>query len=283
MALVFGLPVAAPASAEGGSVLTVGGARPATVVLPSAVTPAKPRAMVLLLHGYTGSGAQMRAYLGWESLAAARDVVLVFADGTLQGGDGPRFWNATDACCNFAGSAVDDAQYLADLVDSVTAVTPIDRTRVYLAGHSNGAFMSFAAACTHADVFAAVVAVAGATFAKAAECKPSKPVSVLAVHGTADGTVSPAGGTIAAAYPSAAKTLQLWAKYDGCKTSAGKRRVRTLNLDRARAGNETVESKYTCPKGIDVMYWRMQGVGHTPAFNASFGKAALDWMLRHRR
>ena len=83
--------------------------------------------------------------------------------------------------------------------------------------------MTFRMACADADRIAAIVSLAGATFAKSADCRPTEPVAVLDIHGTADDTVTFTGGTLEgfsstpmSAFPGAEKTVETWAEYDGC-------------------------------------------------------------------
>ncbi len=103
----------------------------------------------------------------------------------------------------------------------------VDPKRIALIGHSNGGFMTYAVACAHADRIAALVSLAGATFAKAADCAPSEPVAVVQLHGTADdivefdgGSVEEIGSSPMGPYPGAEATVAAWAKYDGCEPSA---------------------------------------------------------------
>ena len=49
-----------------------------------------------------------------------------------------RFWNASDACCNFFESEVDDSGYIRSIIDDMKQVFNVDRNRIYLIGHSNG-------------------------------------------------------------------------------------------------------------------------------------------------
>jgi polyhydroxybutyrate depolymerase len=58
---------------------------------------------------------------------------------------------------------------------------------------SAGAFMVNRVACERADVFAAIAPVAG-TLGVNVGCAPSRPVAVLATHGTADPVVPFNGG-----------------------------------------------------------------------------------------
>lgn len=273
---------AATAAKSSSFVMTVDEQRPATVVLPNGSTPAKPRPLVLVLHGFGSSGAAFDRYLQMRGYAAKRDVVLAFPNGTQEEKSGDRFWNATDDCCDYFGANPDDSAYLASLVDEIAQATPIDRTRVYVFGHSNGGFMAYRLACDHADTFAAIAALAGATYLDPSACSPSQPVSVLSINGTKDYVVSIQGGDASDPYPSVADSLAYWSGYDGCSTAAGMRRTGTLDLDRTVKGRETTSFSYTCPSGISIDYWSMAGVGHSPALSATFSPSVLDWLLRHR-
>ena len=189
--------------------------RPIEVRVPDDLDPADPAPLVVLLHGFGVSGEIQDAYLGMGDAAIERGMVFVAPDGTPNGA-GRRFWNATPACCG-RGSDVDDVAYLTDVIDKVRQDHPIDPTRIYLVGHSNGGFMSFAMACARADAIAAIAAIEAATFDDADACAPSEPVATLQVHGTSDTTIIYGGGTIAGEpYPSAPETLAMWAAYDGC-------------------------------------------------------------------
>ena len=128
-----------------------------------------------------------------------------------------RFWNATDACCNFDKAGVDDVAYLTGVIAEIQAKLSIDPKRIAFVGHSNGGFMSYRMACDRAGLVAAIVSLAGATFADPADCAPSEPVSVAQVHGTADDVIRYEGGGInGVPYPGAEGTAETWATYDGC-------------------------------------------------------------------
>lgn len=97
-----------------------------------------------------------------------------------------RFWRATDACCDFLDMGWDDSQYLIDIIDEVSAKFPIDQSRIYIVGHSNGGFMTHRMACDHSDRIAAIVTLAGMQFKDQSMCKAKHPISFLHIHGTAD-------------------------------------------------------------------------------------------------
>jgi hypothetical protein len=111
--------------------------------------------------------------------------LLIVPEGKVDS-DGNRYWNATDYCCDFYRSGVDDVKYITGLVEEAAKYFAVDMKRVYLMGHSNGGFMSHRIACDRSDLVAAIVNVAGATWYDAEKCGDPEPVSVLQVHGTWD-------------------------------------------------------------------------------------------------
>ena len=68
----------------------------------------------------------------------------------------------------------------------------VDTSRVYVAGLSEGGFMSLHLGCALSDRIAAAAAV-GAAMPKTMICLPSRPVPMLMINGTSDPVV-PYGG-----------------------------------------------------------------------------------------
>ena len=281
IALLLVMPLVTPASAEP-SVITVGTDRPARVVLPNSNATA-PQPLLLVLHGYTSSGEYLDSYLNLRPEAAKRGIVLAFPNGTTEEGTGIPFWQGTDACCNFRQSKVDDVTYLVGLIDDIAAVTPIDRSRVYVFGHSNGSFMGYRLACTRPDVFAAVAGLAGATFAKRTDCSPSEPISILHIHGTNDVTIPITGTFLAAPVPAATQTVKMWAGYNKCAANKAMKRLKNIDIERSLKGAETQVYSYRCPQGLSVEFWKSIGAEHSPKPNANFARALMGWLEKQRR
>ncbi|MFL5647171.1 MAG: alpha/beta hydrolase family esterase [Chloroflexota bacterium] len=283
------VPSNSPHSSKEASVV-VGGDRPVTVAVPPGYDPTRPAPLLILLHGYGSSGGQHDMYFHLGELAGQRGYLYVHPDGTLDGG-GNHFWNATDACCDFDGKGIDDPAYLAGLIGEIKASFTVDPKRIDVIGHSNGGFMSYALACAHADTVAAVASLAGATFAKPADCAPTSPVAVLEIHGTADDTILYKGGTIdlgsgrsMGAYPGAETSVATWAKYDGCaKSSAVDERVDVdadITVD-GGAAEATVTRWSGCKPGGAAELWTIPGGGHGPEISAGFPAAVLDFFEAH--
>ena len=265
-------PVDAPGSDRG--TITLGPAeRPARAFVPDAEGEMP---LVVLLHGYSVNATVQDAYFRLTQQARARGFVLLLPDGTVDD-SGNRFWNALPG---FGGrpSGVDDVAYLTALVDEIEARYPIATDRVYLLGHSNGGFMSYRLACDRADRFAGLVSLAGSSYpdAAAASCTPSRPVSVLQIHGDMDDTVLYDG--VDGAYASAPDIAARWAGYDGCDATAAP--GAPLDYDSSVAGAETTTLQYAgCAEGTDVQLWTIVTGGHIPGVSDAGVDAMLDWLL----
>ncbi len=294
-------PDASAGDASGGSVTDAGGAglgdydptpfggsRPVKLYVPTKYSPKTPAPLVIMLHGYSASGAVEELYLDFHATAEADTVLYAHPDGTVDS-KGNHFWNATDACCNFDGSTVDDSGYLAGLVAEIGKRYTVDPKRVYFVGHSNGAFMSHRMACDHADLVAGIMALAGDQWLDVTKCHASQPVSVLQVQGTADMTIAYDGGTTQAPdaggggqYPGSKTTVADWVTLDGCSTTPDTSQP-NLDLESSLPGAETTVAQYKagCQKGTEVALWSIVGASHVPGFTPSFGPLVFQYLLAH--
>jgi polyhydroxybutyrate depolymerase len=124
----------------------VGGDRPVTVHVPKAHDAGRPAPLLIVLHGYGSSGREHEAYFHLGDAAGRRGMISAYPDGTKDS-TGSQFWNATDACCDFDQSGVDDSTYLVGVVAAIKAHIALDPKRIFLIGHSNGGFMTYRMAC----------------------------------------------------------------------------------------------------------------------------------------
>jgi polyhydroxybutyrate depolymerase len=270
--------------------LVVGADRPVTVHVPSSYDPSRPAPLLILLHGYGSSGEEQEQYMQLGAAAEAHGVLYAHPDGTKDS-EGNRFWSATDACCDFGRTGVNDVAYLTSVIKDIQAKLNVDAKRIDLLGHSNGGFMAYRMACADADQIAAIVSLAGASFANPADCAPSVPVSIAELHGTADDTVKFEGGTLDVGsrpmsnYPGAEASTKAWATYDGC-TGDPSDLPTMVDIDSdLAAGSDPAETSIAawanCKSGASVQLWKIAGGSHVPAISPTFAETALAFLLDH--
>lgn len=238
--------------------------------------------LIVLLHGYTSSGNRQNAYMGFSKLVDEYGFLLAAPDGTQEsGGDRNRFWNASNACCNFFESEVDDVGYIKAVIDGMKSRYNVDAQRVYLVGHSNGGFMSYRMAYEHSGDIAAIVSLAGASHMDERPA-PASPINILQIHGTADGTIAYGGGDIRDnRYPSALRTVRQWADYNGCASTGKAREMR--DLDASLPGYETGVLKFEvgCKAGGSSELWTISAGAHSPTLSDSFAEQVVEWLYAH--
>jgi polyhydroxybutyrate depolymerase len=255
------------------------GDRPFTLHVPDSYDASKPTPLVILLHGYTATGAGQESYFKLTPESDKHGFLYAYPDGLVDPMHN-HYWNATDACCDLYGSKVDDSTYLSNLIKLVEQKYNVDARRVYLTGHSNGAFMTFRMACDHADQIAAIAALNGAMWQDVSKCQPSTAVSILDVRSTADQTIMYAGGHIVNnTYPSAASTDKDWLGFDHCAATPTKAPALDLVLD--LPGAETTVARYTtgCTAGSTVETWTINGGTHIPDFGSNWAPDVITWLL----
>ena len=177
--------------------------------------------LVIVLHGAVQGAANAESMSRMSTLADQQSFIAVYPNGT---GKLPT-WNAGN-CCGYARqNNVDDIAFLRALIAKLQKSYSIDARRIYVTGISNGAMMSYRAACEMSDVIAAAAPVEGA---QNVPCKPASPVSLIVFHGTADHLVPYNGGSTPYQIgphrtdASVADTVAFWVKENGC-APAGKR------------------------------------------------------------
>jgi polyhydroxybutyrate depolymerase len=247
--------------------ITIGGARPVTVRVPTGYDASKPAPLVMMLHGYGSANIETETYFGMSKLADEHGFFYLAPNGTFDSQD-HRFWNATDACCDFDHTGIDDVGYLTSLIAATQAAYNIDPKRIYVMGHSNGGYMSHRLACDHAEIFAAICSYAGAVWSDPTKCQPSAPIGILQVSGTADtevlydGNLPEAGPVPSGVYPGAKQTVAIWAQKNACSGSLTDTGT-TMHVNVDGTGNETSVADYAgCSANGAAELWTVNGAPH---------------------
>lgn len=153
--------------------------------------------LLVVLHGGGGSGEQVRAATGLAEAGVRAGFVVAFPDGTGPLRGRLLTWNSGGIEVYASQHDVDDVGFVRAVVHDVMRRVPIDDTRVFAAGHSNGGMMCHRLAREAADVFAGIAVVAGAMNFTAVDA--TSPIAVLIVHGSEDQHVRYDGGAPRAA------------------------------------------------------------------------------------
>ncbi len=243
----------------------MGNVRQYKVHVPASYDPEVPMPLVFCFHGL-GQNAVMFCVDGTGMLAKsdAEDFILVMPNGFQNS------WNGGTCCGGAATSKLDEVALVRAIFEEVKSHLNVDLSRVYALGLSNGAYMSYRLACDASDFIVAVAPGAGAIGmddigggtnpdGDFEECKPTHPVSVLDLHGTADGLIP---------YSTQRPTLERIAMENGCNLTTH------AATQPSSVGDTTCVSYDGCPSGVDVTGCTVMGGGHVWFGDASCGTGA---------
>ncbi len=221
------------------------------------VPPGEPVGLVLNLHGGGGTGIGQQGLTGFDSVADAHNLLVVYPDGY------DKSWADGRGASPADRRHIDDVGFLAGLAGKLQNDYHIGPGHVFVTGMSNGGFMANRLACDRADLFAAIAPVAG-TLGVNVACKPSRPVSVWAAHGTADPLVPINGGKVrgrggVSHSISAQNMLTKWRSADACQ---GDPSVQVL----PNVGDGTAVRRFdsvACAASTEVVFYQIDKGGHT--------------------
>jgi polyhydroxybutyrate depolymerase len=225
--------------------------------------------LVIALHGSFGGGFQFEATTGFDGQADRLGWVVVYPDGVADGwdafGSGPVWGDHPGA---------DDLQFIDMLIRHFESLDNVDPDRIYVTGHSRGGMMTYRVGCFFSGIVAAIAPVSGnmATASGSADvpCTLAAPVSVLAIHGTADGTIPIAGGKVDIVFSPMADVIARWRQLDGCGTTS------KVTVD----GTETT-TVWKCSGGSTVSTEIQAGGCH--CWTSDDSRVIADFFVAHPR
>ncbi len=235
-----------------------GRARTCLVHLPPSYDRAKSRPVVLVFHGGGGHGEQMAQMTGFSEKADREGFIVVYPNGSGRWQNRFLTWNTGNCCAYAYENRIDDTGFIRTLIGQLKKDFAIDPRRIYVTGLSNGGMMSYRLACELSDLIAAAGPVAGA---QNLECKPSRPVSLVALHGTADLHVRYNGGPplrmADARNPRVdrpvSEAVAFWVRHNGCREKP----------ETQRKGKVLIETYGDCAAGTAVTLYTLNDEGHT--------------------
>lgn len=219
--------------------------------------------LVFVYHGYGNSPKLAEWYTGFSTKADKEGIIVVYPRGTS--GKDPMLlsWNAGFCCEDAARNKVDDVGFTRALVQDLIQKYPIDPTRVYAAGFSNGAMMVHRLAIELPDVFAAIAPISGSIGGTGGDLvaftmpKPLKPVPIVLIHGKKDAVVpfdgSPNRRGLFVPFPA---TVQFWTQTNQC-TSDAQQESLASNVEKVvylGCQNGSDITTYTVANGIHIWF-----------------------------
>jgi polyhydroxybutyrate depolymerase len=250
LAALAGLWACAPENSLGG--------RAYTLQVPRSSDGTTPLPLLLSLHGYGLSGPAQDITFPFSAQVDALNFLYVLPNGTLDE-SGRRVWRASDTD---ARAQVDDVSFIRELIAEVRARHPV--SRVFLAGYSNGGFLSLRLACEQSQLLDGVISLASSTSADTSRCTGGKKLPVLVVHGTRD-TVVPYEGSEGRLGASAIGLAFAWSDVDS---------VDLLGNSQAETRRQTIAG---CSPRVDL--WSIEGGGHLLLLDQRFTAPAFQWLL----
>lgn len=249
------------AADRAGELQAAGQNRNFSVHIPDGAPPAGGFPLVLAFHGGGQQAAAMRRLTNLDAVADLRRFIAVYPDGI------DRHWNDGRSTIK---NPQDDIGFVSVLIDQLQRSYPIDRARIYATGLSNGALFAQRLGCNLSDRIAAIAPVAGTLPADiATTCRPTRPIAVLQIGGTADPIMPFEGGNVAdfggigegGTVLSVADTAAFWARHNGCSAPGA-----ALPMPPTAPGDPTriVSTTYGgCVPAGSVKLLTVIGGGHT--------------------
>jgi polyhydroxybutyrate depolymerase len=224
--------------------ISVGGVTRTYIVYRPPVLSAR-AALVVMLHGGFGSASQAEKSYHWDAEADAGHFIVAYPNGLN------RAWNTGGGCCGTPGKTnADDIGFITAMVSAIEHALPVDASRRYATGISNGGIMAYTLAC-RTSIFAAI---GPDSATELGSCPKPAPVSVIAIHGTADKNIPYNGGEgDGVAHingPSVPAVNAAWRRADGCTAPVI-----------ATAAPVTTSVAH-CPAGRSVELITIAGAGH---------------------
>ena len=215
---------------------------------PNTLTP-----LVFNLHGYASNNVQQEFYGDFRPIADTANFIIVHPNGTKDP-LGNQFWNV-----GFFPSSINDVGFIEALIDTISLLYSVDPIRIYSTGMSNGGFMSHELAC-QSTRFAAIASVAGSmTKLRNFQCRPSKLIPILQIHGTADSTV-PYLGTVS--FLPIDTLIKFWATQLSCESKPNE--INSFPDINRNDGSTAIQYKYNkCLVNNKIELIKVENGAHT--------------------
>lgn len=233
-AAVCVLALAASAAAQKTATLSLqvaGKTRSAIIHVPAGID--KPP-VVFFVHGAGGKGFWFQRETQADVTADREKFIAVYPSASSDGEAGT--WQDMQGTSNFA--------FFFAVLDLLDDRHGIDRKRIYMAGFSQGGFISYAAACHYSELFAAIAPSSGHS---PQTCALKRPVPVFMTFGAKEGPAS------------FIKDMDAWVKMNNCTSTPTRISPYPASKPTSKIGRVSYGS---CDQGTQVVMDSVSGMGH---------------------
>lgn len=214
--------------------------------------------VVIVLHGGGSDAESIIKASGFSDKADKEGFMTVYPEGVGTSGE-RQTWNASHCCGHARQENANDVEFITKLIDELETSLIIDKTRIYVAGVSNGGMLAHRIGGILSSRIAAIGVVGGAMFDD--QPAPDTPISVLMIHGLSDDVVPAEGGdsdkglvkvSMDKPFLPAQAAYNFWREKNGCK----------IELPPHIKGNITTLRNRDCRNGVMVVLQKVKNGGH---------------------
>lgn len=234
-----------------------------------------PVPLVMVFHG-GGGGAEWMASKSRKLTRIFNEAgyAVAYMNGSSRrDGEKLRTWNAAHCCVYAQRKNIDEAAYIDAATDALDRKIGIDRTRIFLVGHSNGAMLSYRVAGQMKDAPRAIAPISGAIFAD----QPGIPArtSIFMYHAKDDEVLSYSGNP-----DDKAERWRTQPHLGFEKAEAELARLKGCGTPSVAAPSPGLtESRRSCTVGSTLLALSAETGGHEWASRAAAGYQIEDAML----
>lgn len=219
--------------------------------------------LLLMLDGRGGTPWTAIKITGWSKKADAENFLVAYPEAMKLDPHGPQhfltnpqMWNAGNGGSDVEREGPDDVQFLRDAIEDIRAKFNVDADRIYMAGFSNGASMTFRFAIEAPEVVAAIACLSG--HYRLGPVRIAEPVPLIYFFGEQDPLSPIDGGEIHLPWnkteirPAAQFSVNAWAEIHG------------LNLEPLVESHDGITKRTYGPRddGAEIQFYTIDDLGH---------------------
>lgn len=193
---------------SGHTVVVDGRSRTVLIHVPPKLDASGETPVVLAFHGLMQSGRSFARLTRLNRLADEEGFVVVYPEGYL------RSWNDGDDSKLATRKGIDDLAFIRVLLEALPEIAPVDTSRIYAVGFSNGGFLLARHSCALADDLAAAGFVGSGVYPLwSPDCRSTRSLPAMFINGSDDPMLRPVNERFDR---SPAHSGRLWAEAHDC-------------------------------------------------------------------